>query len=91
MTNFYKMTEAERKKAAKEFANSWTGKGYEKGESQMFWMMLLTEVFGVNVVDLPNYILFENKVHIDNTAFIDAFIPSTTVRGFTHRAFGGYV
>ena len=79
MTDFYKMTDADRKKAAKEFANSWTGHGYEKGESQMFWMMLLTEVFGVNVVDLPNYILFENKVHIDNTAFIDAFIPSTKV------------
>lgn len=79
MTDFYPMTDADRKKAAKEFANSWTGKGYEKGESQMFWMMLLTEVFGVNVVDLPNYILFENKVHIDNTAFIDAFIPSTKV------------
>ena len=33
--------------AAAEFAGRWQGKGYEKGESQLFWADLLTTVFGV--------------------------------------------
>ena len=33
--------------AAEHFAHRWAGKGYEKGESQLFWTELLTEVFGV--------------------------------------------
>ena len=30
--------------AAAEFALRWEGKGYEKGESQVFWTELLTQV-----------------------------------------------
>ena len=41
------MTQIQQQKAAKEFAERWKGKGYEKGESQIFWSTLLTEVFGV--------------------------------------------
>ena len=38
------MTHIQQQKAAKEFAERWKGKGYEKGESQIFWSTLLTEV-----------------------------------------------
>ena len=41
------MTEKQQKAAAEEFARKWEGRGYEKGESQPFWMDLLTNVFGI--------------------------------------------
>ncbi len=62
---------------AKKFIEFWRDKGYEKGESQKFWMSLLQDVLGVD--DVTNYINFEDKVVIDKTSFIDAFIPSTKV------------
>lgn len=37
----------ERKRAAREFAAFWKDRGYEKGESQKFWIDLLSTVFGV--------------------------------------------
>ena len=47
------MNDVQQRKAAKDFAARWNGKGYEKGESQLFWTTLLTDVFGVsNVVKL---------------------------------------
>ena len=71
------MTDAQQKKAAKEFANYWKDKGYEKGESQKFWLSLLQEILGV---DQPEkFINFEDQVHLDNTSFIDGMIPSTHV------------
>ncbi len=71
------MTDAQQKKAAKEFANYWKEKGYEKGESQKFWLSLLQEILGV---DQPEkFINFEDQVHLDNTSFIDGMIPSTHV------------
>jgi len=71
------MTQIQQQKAAKEFAQRWKGKGYEKGESQIFWSTLLTEVFGVEHVD--TFLLYEQQVHLDHTSFIDGFIPSTKV------------
>ncbi|GFI61236.1 hypothetical protein IMSAG049_00393 [Clostridiales bacterium] len=71
------MTSAEQKKAAKQFAEQWKGRGYEKGESQPFWLSLLRDVLGVS--NPEQYIRFEEKVHIDHTSFIDGFIPSTHV------------
>ena len=41
------MTPIQQQKAAKEFATHWEGKGYEKGESQIFWTTLLNQVFGI--------------------------------------------
>ena len=41
------MTDARQKAAAKQFAAYWKDKGYEKGESQPFWLSLLRDVFGV--------------------------------------------
>ena len=65
--------------AATEFAERWQGKGYEKGESQLFWADLLTTVFGVE--NLPSFIRYEEQVHsmVDSTNFIDAHIPTTKV------------
>ncbi len=37
------MTQIQQQKAAREFAQRWKGKGYEKGDSQIFWSTLLTE------------------------------------------------
>lgn len=73
-----KLTEKEQKKAAKEFAEYWKDKGYEKGQSQTFWIELLQKVLGVE--DPTHYISFEDQVHIDkSTGFIDGYIESTKV------------
>jgi len=71
------MTDKEQKKAAKEFAVRWQGKGYEKGQSQQFWIDLLVNVYGVS--DIAGFISFEDQVMLDHTSFIDGFIPSTHV------------
>ena len=71
------MKDVEQRKAAKEFAEYWKGKGYEKGESQPFWLSLLNEVYGIEKPE--QFITFEEQVHIDNTSFIDGMIPSTHV------------
>ena len=41
------MTDIQQKTAAKAFSKYWEGKGYEKGESQPFWLSLLRDVFDV--------------------------------------------
>ena len=61
--------------AARRFAERWQGKGYEKGESQTFWLELLTEVFGVK--EPSTFITFENQVKLDHTSFIDGYIERT--------------
>lgn len=71
------MNDVEQRKAAKEFAEFWKDKGYEKGQSQQFWMSLLRKVFGVK--DPETIITFEDQVMLDHTSFIDGFIPSTHV------------
>ncbi len=63
--------------AAKRFVEYWRGKGYEKGQSQPFWMSLLRDVYGVEHPE--EYIHFEDQVHLDNTSFIDGYIPATRV------------
>ena len=42
------MNDKEQSKKAKEFAEFWKGKGYEKGQSQTFWLQLLSDVFGID-------------------------------------------
>lgn len=71
------MTETKQRAAAKKFAGYWADKGYEKGESQKFWIDLLEHVFGVE--DVSDYIRFEDKVVLDHASFIDGFIPSVHV------------
>lgn len=71
------MTDAEQRAAAKQFAKDWSGKGYEKGESQPFWYSLLQKVYGIKEPD--KFIDFERQVLLDHTSFIDGFIPATHV------------
>ena len=71
------MNETERRVAAKSFAEYWKDKGYEKGESQPFWLSLLRDVLGVESPE--KYITFEEQVRIDHTSFIDGYISSTHV------------
>ncbi len=71
------MKDTEMRTAAKEFAEYWVGKGYEKGESQKFWLSLLRDVYGVEHPE--QFISFEDQVHLDHTSFIDGSIPSTHV------------
>ena len=71
------MTETDRKKAAKAFAEYWKDKGYEKGESQSFWLSFLRDVLGVE--NPEQTIIFEEQVRLDHTSFIDGHIPSTHV------------
>ena len=70
-------TEKQIAASAAAFAARWKGKGYEKGDSQVFWMELLTEVFGVE--NPSTFIRYEEKVKVDKTNFIDGHIPSTRV------------
>ena len=72
------MTQLQQEQAAKQFADFWKNKGYEKGQSQSFWLQLLKDVLGVEKP--TEFIEFEDQVHIDkNTGFIDGYIPSTKV------------
>ena len=71
------MTEAQRRSAAKQFAAEWAGKGYEKGQSQPFWLSLLRDVYGVEHPE--QFITFEDQIMLDHASFIDGFIPSTHV------------
>lgn len=72
------MSVALQQKAAKEFAAFWRDKGYEKGQSQKFWLSLLQDVYGVQHPE--RYIEFEEQVHLDaSTGFIDGYIPKTRV------------
>lgn len=71
------LTQREQRKRAIEFAKKWEGKGYEKGQSQPFWLSLLQDVYGVESV--TDYIRFEDQVKLDHTSFIDGYIPSTHV------------
>ena len=70
-------SEKQQAAAAAEFAKRWQGRGYEKGDSQVFWTELLTEVFGIE--NPSTFIRFEEQVKIDKTNFMDVHIPSTKV------------
>lgn len=65
------------KRRAEEFAEYWKDRGYEKGESQPFWLELLENVFGVE--NPARFISFEDKVMLDHAGFIDGYIPSSRV------------
>ena len=70
-------TEKQMAATAAEFAARWKDRGYEKGDSQSFWIELLTEVYGVE--NPSEFIRFEEQVKVDKTNFIDGHILSTKV------------
>ena len=72
------MAEADRRAAIKKFVTAWKSKGYEKGESQKFWLALLRDVLAVK--NPEQTIDFEKPVKIGkSTKYIDAYIRETNV------------
>ena len=71
-------TEKQMSTAAAEFAERWKGRGYERGESQPFWIDLLTNVFGIETPS-DGFITFEDHRLVDASNFIDGRIRSTKV------------
>ncbi len=64
--------------AAAAFAARWRGRGYERGESQPFWIDLLSNVFGIET-PTDGFIRFEEHHKVDESNFVDGRIPSTRV------------
>ena len=64
------------KKKLHDFSKQWEGRGYEKGETQPFWLELLGILLDKDATD---YIRFEEQVHLDNTSFMDGYIDATHV------------
>ena len=64
--------------AAAEFATRWQGRGYERGESQPFWIDLLSNVFGIET-PTDGFIRFEEHHKVDESNYVDGRIPSTRV------------
>lgn len=77
MKNSTISTKKNQKLAAKNFVEFWENKGYEKGQSQSFWLSLLHDILEVEHPE--HYITFEDKVKLDNTSFIDGYIEQTHV------------
>ena len=75
------MAKTTQKQAAKQFVKDWTGKGYEKGETQRFWLELLHNVFGIDnpmawmQFEIPVKTITKEK----GSDFIDAYIAVTKV------------
>ncbi len=74
------MTKTEKQIAisAAEFAKRWKGRGYERGESQPFWIDLLSNVYGIETPS-DGFITFEDHRMVDASNFIDGRIRSTRV------------
>ena len=71
------LTDAQQRSAANQFVADWRGRGYEKGETHVFWTSLLRNVLGVAYPE--SFISFETQVLLGHTSFIDAYIPETKV------------
>ena len=71
-------TEKQMAAAAAEFAERWKDRGSERGESQSFWLDLLSNVFGIET-PTDGFIRFEDHRMVDASNFIDGRIPSTRV------------
>ena len=71
------------RKGAQKFIEAWSGKGYEKGDTQRFWISLLKDVFGV--ADPEKRLVFEAPVFrrdvipAKQLGFMDAWIPAARV------------
>lgn len=61
------------KKALKSFAEKWKGKGYEKGDTQQFWLQALRCIGYPGADD----VIFEHR--LPSGGFIDVWIPDADV------------
>lgn len=73
-----KKTEKQMAMAAAEFVERWKDRGYERGESQPFWIDLLSNVYGIETPS-DGFIRFEDHRMVDSSNFIDGRIPTTRV------------
>lgn len=64
-----------KQKAAREFVQEWAGRGYEKGDAQVFWTELLRDVVGIKRVS--SEVKFEYRTA--DGGFIDVLIPDAGV------------
>lgn len=71
-------TEKQIASSAAEFAERWKGRGYERGESQPFWLDLLSNVFGIET-PTDGFIRFEEHHKVDESNYVDGRIPTTRV------------
>ena len=71
-------TDKQQAVAAAAFAERWKGRGYERGESQPFWIDLLSNVYGIETPS-DGFITFEDHRMVDASNFIDGRILSTKV------------
>ena len=71
-------TDKQQAAAASAFAERWKGRGYERGESQPFWIDLLSNVYGIETPS-DGFISFEDHRMVDASNFIDGRILSTKV------------
>ena len=69
------MDYAQRKRAAADFAKRWEGRGYEKGETALFWTDFLRDVVGVQ--NVSEECRFEQRTR--DGGFIDAWLPERGV------------
>lgn len=69
------MNYSTRRQLAAQFAHRWQGRGYEKGDAQVFWTELLQSVVGMDSVSLN--VKFEYRT--SDGGFIDCYIPDTGV------------
>ena len=60
-----------RKLTAKEFADKWADRGYEKGDTGSFWLELLGDVIGME--DVTSNVHFEHRT--SKKGFVDVIVP----------------
>ena len=63
--------ERRRTAAARDFAEKWDGRGYEKGDTHSFWLELLRDVVGMK--DVTTNVRFETNTA--DRGYIDVVIP----------------
>ena len=69
------MDSMHRKKNAAAFAAEWSGRGYEKGDAQVFWTELLQQIVGMQ--NISRNVRFEYRTA--SGGFIDCLIPDAGV------------
>ncbi|VEI13070.1 DNA methyltransferase [Trueperella bialowiezensis] len=67
------LTETQRRHNAQAFAQTWRGRGYEKGDTQQFWGNLLRSVMGVPEDQTVTGVRYEEGT--SRRGFIDVIIP----------------
>ena len=67
------MITAEQKSALRDFVKRWKGRGYEKGDTQQFWLQLL----GAIGYEHKDSVLFEH--HLTSGGYIDAWLRESNI------------